>query len=136
MPRATQSSSVSIESDASAEPPATTNSATGPERMPSVSPATIDRLNLEAALRDFETANARVVDLTSRLTLANEELLRTRHELTMTRIAAAEVDTLRTRVAHVESERDVARAETEMYRLSRSYRIGYKLTRLVRKVMP
>jgi hypothetical protein len=96
----------------------------------------IDRLNLEAALRDFETANARVVDLTSRLTLANEELLRTRHELAMTRIAAAEVDALRSQLAHVESERDTARAETNMYRLSRSYRIGYKLTRLARKVMP
>lgn len=129
MPRATQSSSASIESDATAAPLATTGSATGPERMPSVSPATIDRLNLEAALRDFESANARVVDLTSRLTLANEELLRTRHELTMTRIAAADVDALRARVAQVEAERDV-------YRLSRSYRIGYKLTRLARKVMP
>jgi predicted nucleic acid-binding Zn-ribbon protein len=36
--------------------------------------AEIDRLSLEQALRDFEVANARVVDLTRRLLEANEQI--------------------------------------------------------------
>lgn len=102
---------------------------TANDRVPTVAPVTIDRLSLEAALRDFEVANARVVDLTSRLTLLNEELLRARHELALSRIAVADVEEVRARLIQVETERDV-------YRFSRSYRIGYKLTRLARKVMP
>ena len=35
----------------------------------------IDRLSLEQALRDFEIANARVIDLTQRLISANEKVL-------------------------------------------------------------
>ncbi len=120
----------------------TTDSPTSPpdveqtDHVPSIDAGTIDRLNLEAALRDFETANARVVDLTSRLTLQHEELLRTRHELTMTQIRAADVDEVRAQLAHALHERDLARAEVDVYRLSRSYRIGFKITRLLRKVMP
>lgn len=36
--------------------------------------AQIDRLSLEQSLRDFEVANARVVDLTRRLLEANEQI--------------------------------------------------------------
>ena len=35
----------------------------------------IDRLSLEQALRDFEVANARVVDLTQRLISANDKVV-------------------------------------------------------------
>jgi hypothetical protein len=41
---------------------------------------TIDRLSLEQALKDFEVANARVLDLTHRLTELNRELLELRSE--------------------------------------------------------
>ena len=43
---------------------------------------TVDRLSLEQALKDFEVANARVLDLTHRLTELNQELLelRSTHE--------------------------------------------------------
>src|SRR3954466_11806204 len=36
---------------------------------------TVDRISLEQALKDFEVANARVLDLTHRLTELNQELL-------------------------------------------------------------
>lgn len=40
----------------------------------------IDRLSLEQALRDFEIANARVIDLTQRLISANEKVLAVQRE--------------------------------------------------------
>jgi hypothetical protein len=126
--------------------------------MPLIESSKIDRLNLEAALRDFETANARVVDLTSRLTLLNESLQQTRHELNLTRIkvvdieavrvtarseivqvrseASTEVERLKELVRRITADRDAARAETAVYKNSRSYRIGYKLTRIGRKFIP
>ena len=42
--------------------------------------ATLDGLNLEQALLDFATANARVLDLTRRLCTLNEELVELRNE--------------------------------------------------------
>lgn len=41
----------------------------------------IDRLSLEQAIRDFEVANARVVDLTQRLLEAGRELAAARQQL-------------------------------------------------------
>ncbi len=42
---------------------------------------TIDRLSLEQALLDVEVANARVIDLTERLTASNAELRSMRQQL-------------------------------------------------------
>lgn len=42
---------------------------------------TIDRLSLEQALLDVEVANARVIDLTERLTASNAELRLLRQQL-------------------------------------------------------
>jgi hypothetical protein len=56
-----------------------------PRRIPDPSPPELeremDRLSLEHALRDFEVANARVVDLTQRLIGAGQELVALREEL-------------------------------------------------------
>ncbi|QGJ67872.1 hypothetical protein FDU21_17630 [Xanthomonas oryzae pv. oryzae] len=41
----------------------------------------LDQISLEQALIDFEVANARVMDLTSRLTSMSRELIQTRSEL-------------------------------------------------------
>jgi hypothetical protein len=41
----------------------------------------IDRLSLEQALRDFEVANARVIDLTQRLISANDKVVGQQQEL-------------------------------------------------------
>ena len=41
----------------------------------------IDRLSLEQALRDFEIANARVVDLTQRLISSNDKVISLQREI-------------------------------------------------------
>ena len=46
----------------------------------------IDRLSLEQALRDFEVANARVVDLTQRLISANDKVVEQQQELDQLRV--------------------------------------------------
>ena len=51
----------------------------------------IDRLSLEQALRDFEIANARVVDLTQRLISSNDKIVSTQRELDMLRVEMAEL---------------------------------------------
>ncbi|AJQ84746.1 MULTISPECIES: hypothetical protein [Xanthomonas] len=51
----------------------------------------LDQISLEQALIDFEVANARVMDLTSRLTSMSRELIQTRSELERLRIGAAPI---------------------------------------------
>ena len=46
----------------------------------------MDRLSLEQALRDFEIANLRVLDLTQRLITATNEINSLRHQLESLRI--------------------------------------------------
>jgi hypothetical protein len=48
---------------------------------------TVDRLSLTQALKDFEVANARVLDLAHRLTELNQELLDLRSDHERLRIA-------------------------------------------------
>lgn len=65
----------------------------------------LDRLSLIQALRDFDVANGRVIDLTERLVVTSEELLATRQELDAVR---AERDDLRARLE------DLARRHEEL----------------------
>ncbi|WP_295909126.1 hypothetical protein [uncultured Xanthomonas sp.] len=51
----------------------------------------IDKISLEQALIDFEVANARVMDLTSRLTSMSRELIQTRSELERLRIGGISI---------------------------------------------
>ncbi|OBU66950.1 hypothetical protein A9K58_10915 [Stenotrophomonas maltophilia] len=51
----------------------------------------LDDISLEQALIDFEVANARVMDLTSRLTSMSRELIQARTELERLRIGGAQV---------------------------------------------
>jgi chromosome segregation ATPase len=51
----------------------------------------IDRLSLEQALRDFEVANARVMDLTQRLISANDRVVEQQSELDRLRVELAEL---------------------------------------------
>lgn len=105
-------------------------------RHPEVPQAEIDRLNLVHALKDFEVANARVVDLTARLTTLQEQYLSLQHEATMYRLQNASADDLRARADFLEYERNVARTEAAQLRASRSFRIGSMITRVLRKLMP
>ena len=74
--------------------------------------AEIDRLSLEQALRDFEVANARVIDLTQRLVAQTAETKRLRHE----------VETLRI-------EHGAVAARLNEILASRAYRIGLLIGR-------
>jgi predicted nucleic acid-binding Zn-ribbon protein len=62
----------------------------------------LDAVNLEQALVDFEVANARVLDLTTRLTELSRQLVATRNELEEMRIRARATDA---RLAALESSR-------------------------------
>ncbi|MDA8044573.1 MAG: hypothetical protein M0Z30_04935 [Actinomycetota bacterium] len=53
----------------------------------------IAEINLEQALLDFEVANARVLDLTQRLTELNAELLNTRQQLESVRLSSSQAQT-------------------------------------------
>jgi hypothetical protein len=58
-----------------------------------LNPARISEINLEQALLDFEVANARVLDLTRRLTELTNELLTTRQQLAESRLHASQTRT-------------------------------------------
>ncbi|MEY2152567.1 hypothetical protein AB7849_16795 [Rhodanobacter sp. 115] len=49
----------------------------------------LDGISLEQALIDFEVANARVIDLTSRLTSLSRELIQARTELATVKLRGA-----------------------------------------------
>ena len=51
----------------------------------------IDRLSLEQSLRDFEIANARVVDLTKRLVAANQRIVLLQREADQARVELGEL---------------------------------------------
>jgi predicted RNase H-like nuclease (RuvC/YqgF family) len=55
--------------------------ATGERLTAATAQATIDAISLKQALLDVEAANARVIDLTRRLTTMNQEILDLRSQL-------------------------------------------------------
>jgi cell division protein FtsB len=63
----------------------------------------LSRLSLVQALRDFEVANGRVIDLTERLVVTADELMKTREELDGLR---AERDDLAARLADLNARHD------------------------------
>jgi hypothetical protein len=84
---------------------------------------TLDRLSLRQALLDFEVANARVLDLTSRLVDAQQEVAELRRGHTEQAAAGADVDGLRADLADVTFRYD------EILR-SRTYRLALVLRRI------
>jgi uncharacterized coiled-coil DUF342 family protein len=81
----------------------------------------LDRLSLIQALRDFEVANGRVIDLTERLVVTADELLAARQDLDAVR---AERDDLRARLDHLTARHEELR-ETHARTLERkSVKLG------------
>jgi hypothetical protein len=79
----------------------------------------LDRLNLEQALRDFEVANRRVLDLTHRLATMHRELLDARTELNLTKIDLQQTRTNLERLTRSKAFlvlRSLARARTAVRR--------------------
>lgn len=73
----------------------------------------LDRLSLTQALRDFEVANARVIDLTQRLIAATNDLVAVRQELDGLREAHEQLTT-----AH------------EQVRRSRAFKLASRIGRI------
>jgi hypothetical protein len=67
--------------------------------------AALDAVNLERALIDFEIANARVIDLTARLTEFSRDLLATRSELGVAKLRLAELELQAAELAELKSSR-------------------------------
>jgi hypothetical protein len=64
-----------------------TTASESPAEVASTITESIDRLSLEQALLDVEVANARVIDLTERLTAATAELRFLRQQMSTTAVA-------------------------------------------------
>ncbi len=64
-----------------------TTASESPAEVASPITETIDRLSLEQALLDVEVANARVIDLTERLTTATAELRALRQQVSTVAVA-------------------------------------------------
>ncbi len=60
---------------------------------PTGADASIDRVNLEQALLDFEVANARVIDLASRVTNLSTEVVQLRADLGQWKLRCAQAET-------------------------------------------
>ena len=85
--------------------------------------AVMDAVNLERALVDFEIANARVIELTARLTGFSQELLATRSELGLAKLRIAELELLAAELATVKG--------SQAYRAARL--IGSSRAKLMRR---
>ena len=81
-------------------------------------------LSLEQALRDFEVANARVIDLATRLVTVSRELDE----------AEGELEPLRRSCAEAVARADAAEHALASYQASRSVRIALLAGRLVRRI--
>ncbi|MGB8861576.1 MAG: hypothetical protein WCC60_20135 [Ilumatobacteraceae bacterium] len=99
--------------------------------LPTITPEDIDRVNLRQALRDFELANARVVDLAARLSAMHQQMLDLQHRYTLTNVQLAAAER---QFEQLIFERDVAREEAQLLRTSRSYRAGNMLVRVARRI--
>lgn len=88
--------------------------------------ARVDDVNLEQALLDFELANARVLDLTRRLTTLSSELMTARQELEEGRLG----------LSRANAELEALRQENALIKASLAYRglrfIGDARARLLR----
>jgi len=79
----------------------------------------IDRLSLEQALRDFEIANARAIDLTQRLVDLSKEVTRLREQVVDAQMQAA----------GARAENDALRASTTFRLVELSSKIRRRLAR-------
>lgn len=81
----------------------------------------LSRLSAVQALRDFEVANGRVIDLTGRLVITAEELLTARQELEEVR---AERDELRSRLHDLSAQHEALLTTHERTLARKSVQFG------------
>jgi hypothetical protein len=90
---------------------------TNPPAAPDTLTSDLDRVSLEQALRDFEIANARAIDLTQRLVDLSKEVTR-----------------LREQVIDAQMQANAARAENDALRASTTFRLVELSTKIRRKL--
>ena len=112
-----------------------TSPTTPKKRVPTVSSDDLDRLNLAQALRDFEVANARVIDLTARLTELHGRLVDTQHELSLTRVHVGNLDAIIDGHEAVALRAAEAEAQLAAVRQSRSFRLAVLMSKIARRVL-
>lgn len=98
--------------DVAADPPPASEEPTEEE---------LSRLSLVQALRDFEVANGRVIDLTERLVVTAEELVAARRELEAVR---GERDNLRARLDDISARHQTLLEAHERTLQRKSLRLG------------
>lgn len=84
----------------------------------------LDGISLEQALIDFEVANARVMDLTSRLTSMSRELISARSELERIKVAQAVQSAAGTPAPGLVTEHAQLQERFERVRSSRAVQIA------------
>ncbi|HEY5851873.1 MAG TPA: hypothetical protein VIT62_14050 [Lysobacter sp.] len=92
----------------------------------------LDGISLEQALIDFEVANARVIDLTARLTSLSRELLQARSELEVLKLTRSGVY-----AAPLSDNEEILalRSKLDQIRASRAVRIAAIFGPNLRKVL-
>ncbi|HJR74933.1 MAG TPA: hypothetical protein VJ806_15000 [Luteimonas sp.] len=96
----------------------------------------LDAISLEQALIDFEVANARVIDLTARLTSMSRELLRARSELEVLKLKGGG-HAAREYVAPISDNEEIRqlRDQLNQIRSSRAVRIAAMFGPKLRRVL-
>lgn len=94
----------------------------------------LDAISLEQALIDFEVANARVIDLTARLTSMSRELLRARSELEVLKLKGHAPKNYVVPASENEELR-LLRDRLEQIRSSRAARIAAMFAPRLRRVL-
>lgn len=98
----------------------------------------LDGISLEQALIDFEVANARVIDLTARLTSLSKELLQARTELATVKLrGSAPANSMAARAINVGdmAELEHLRETVRQLRASRAVRIASLFSNKLRQVL-
>lgn len=95
----------------------------------------LDKISLEQALIDFEVANARVMDLTSRLTSMSRELINTRSELERIKVGRAVKSAASDRAYGSSAEYMDVKERFDQVRASRLVRIASIFSSKLRRVL-
>lgn len=98
----------------------------------------LDAISLKQALLDFEVANARVVDLTARLTTLSKELLQSKTELATIKLkGGVPLDTTAFRAISIGDATELAelRSLVSQLRASRAIRIAKLFSAKLRKAL-
>lgn len=105
------------------------------QHEPKISADDLDRISLSQALRDFEIANARVIDLTARLTATHNRLVDTQHELSLTRVHVGNLNAIISAHEGTADHAEELQARLDTIQRSRSFRLAVLMSKTARRVL-